>query len=39
MPKFMVDTLISIHAVIDPKKFESAPEVVADDDPFTGLLT
>ena len=39
MPKFMVDTLISIQAVIDPKKVESAPEVVADDDPFTGLLT
>ncbi|QIL80934.1 AAA family ATPase [Diaphorobacter sp. HDW4A] len=38
MPKFMVDTLISIRAVIEPKKVETAPEFVADDDPLAGLL-
>jgi putative ATP-dependent endonuclease of the OLD family len=38
MPKFMVDTLISIQAVIEPKEVESVHEVLVDDDPLEGLL-
>ena len=37
MPKFIVDTLLAIQALIEPKEVKAAPEFMVDDDPFMGL--